>query len=375
MNQIATDPDLIAAPPAAAPAGAPSGVTVSGLYKSFGAHPVLRGLDLDVPAGSITAILGPSGSGKTTLLRLLAGFAQPDAGTITIGGRQVDGPGRHIGPRTRQVGYVPQEGCLFPHLDVRANVGFGLPRGQRRARVAELLDLTGLAEFARRYPHELSGGQQQRVALARALAPNPALVLLDEPFSSLDAFLRTSVRLDVARILGDAGTTTVIVTHDQDEALSMSDQVAILREGTMAQTGSPQAVYTRPVDTALATFIGEANLLPGTLRAGHAHTCFGPLPLAQTPPNIEDGTAIVALLRPEQLELVEFGDTEAPGTVAGAVVQCDYHGHDTVITVDTAQPGAPLSGPISFRCVGAAPLAPGARVALRATGAVTVWRA
>lgn len=347
--------------------GCPSGVSVAGIHKGFGAHPVLRGVDLDVPAGSITAILGPSGSGKTTLLRLLAGFTRPDAGTIDIGGRQVDGPGRHVPSERRQVGYVPQEGSLFPHLDVRANVGFGLPRAQRRQRVAELLDLTGLAEFAKRYPHELSGGQQQRVALARALAPRPSLVLLDEPFSSLDAFLRTSVRLDVARILGQAGTTTVLVTHDQDEALSMADQVAILREGLVAQVGAPAEIYERPVDAALARFVGEANLLPGTVRGEHAHTPFGPLPLAHRTPECADGAEVTVLLRPEQIELVA-GDA---ATVTGVVLQCDYHGHDTVVTIDTGT-HVP-SGPIGIRCVGAAALTPGAPVALRATGAVTVW--
>ena len=208
-------------------------VAVTGLHKAFGAHPVLTGVDLEVPAGSLTAILGPSGSGKTTLLRLLAGFERADAGTISIGDSLVDGPGVYVAPERRRIGYVPQEGSLFPHLTVEANVGFGLAARDRRAgRAASMLEMVGLAGLGRRYPHQLSGGQQQRVALARALAIQPAVVLLDEPFASLDAHLRASVRADVQDIFRRAGTTAVLVTHDQDEALSVADRVAALRDGT-----------------------------------------------------------------------------------------------------------------------------------------------
>ena len=224
-------------------------VTVTGLGKAFGAHPVLAGLDLEVQAGSLTAILGPSGSGKTTLLRLLAGFERADAGTIGIGGVLVDGPGVHLPPERRRIGYVPQEGSLFPHLTVAANVGFGLParrhgaRQRRAGQVEALLETVGLAGFGRRYPHQLSGGQQQRVALARALAIEPAVVLLDEPFASLDAHLRASVRADVQEIFRRAGTTAVLVTHDQDEALSVADRVAALRDGRIAQCAPPDDLY------------------------------------------------------------------------------------------------------------------------------------
>src|SRR6202451_953795 len=201
-------------------------LVVTGLHKAFGDHPVLTGLDLEVPAGSLTAILGPSGSGKTTLLRILAGFDQPDAGTVRIGPQVVDGPGAD----------GPQEGSLSPPLSVAANVGFGLPAGQRRGpRTGELLESVGLAGLGRRYPHQLSGGQQQRVALARALAIRPEVVLLDEPFAALDAHLRASVRADVQQICHLAGTTAVLVTHDQDEALSMADRVAVLRDGLIVQ--------------------------------------------------------------------------------------------------------------------------------------------
>ncbi len=221
-------------------------VTVTGLHKSFGPHPVLAGLDLEVPAGSLTAILGPSGSGKTTLLRVLAGFERPDAGLISIGGSPVDGPGVYVAPERRRIGYVPQEGSLFPHLTVAANVGFGLTaRGRRSGTVDAMLTTVGLAGFGRRYPHQLSGGQQQRVALARALAIEPAVVLLDEPFASLDARLRAGVRADVQQIFRRAGTTAVLVTHDQDEALSTADRVAVLRDGKIAQCAPPEALYRR----------------------------------------------------------------------------------------------------------------------------------
>ena len=217
-------------------------LTIRGLAKAFDATPVLTGVDLDVPAESLTAVLGPSGCGKTTLLRLVAGFLRPDAGTIAFGEEVVAGPGRFVTPQRRRVGYVPQEGALFPHLDVAGNIAFGLPGRARRSRdrLAELLDLVGLdARLAGQYPHELSGGQQQRVALARALAPRPSVVLLDEPFSSLDAGLRESTGRAVAEVLRSARATAVLVTHDQGEALSLADQVAVMRAGRFLQVASP----------------------------------------------------------------------------------------------------------------------------------------
>jgi iron(III) transport system ATP-binding protein len=231
--------------------------------------------------------------------------------------------------------------------------------------------MTELSELAGRYPHQLSGGQQQRVALARALAPDPAVVLLDEPFSSLDAALRLSVRLDVTRILRQAGTTTVIVTHDQDEALSLADQVAILRDGVVAQTGRPHDVYSRPADVDLAHFVGEANLLPGTVRADRVVTAFGALELSELSPltsKVADGTEVVALLRPEQIEMVQAGQ---PGAVRGVVTQRDYHGHDALVVV--AVEGDPNIGPVSIRCAGFAEAFPGDAVAMVAHGPVVAW--
>ncbi len=312
-------------------------VVITGLRKSFGPHAVLAGIGLHVPAGSLTAILGPSGSGKTTLLRVLAGFEEADAGSVMIGETVVDSDTAHVAPERRKIGYVPQEGSLFPHLTVAANVGFGLPRRQRRgSRTQALLDTVGLADFARRYPHELSGGQQQRVALARALAIHPAVVLLDEPFASLDAHLRASVRADVQQILRDTQTTAVLVTHDQDEALAIADRVAVLRNGQIAQYAPPAELYSRPADSDLARFIGDANLLDGVCRAGVVDTVLGPLPMETEQAGLSDGAAqlVTVLIRPEHIELLPAGVSLPNGAGStGEVVESEYYGHDAVLRV------------------------------------------
>ena len=255
---------------------------IAGVAKAFGPQPVLRGVELAVPAGSFTAILGSSGSGKTTLLRIVAGFERPDDGEVRLGEDVVDDASHRFVPsERRRIGYVPQEGALFPHLSVGRNVAFGLPRGpDRRGRVDELLELVGLSGYRRRYPHQLSGGQQQRVALARALAVGPEFVLLDEPFASLDVAMRSSVRADVLAVLRQAGATSILVTHDQDEALSMADQVAVLRDGVIAQLDTPTALYGRPGDVELAQFLGESNVLEGDVHDGTASTALGRLSVA-----------------------------------------------------------------------------------------------
>jgi len=305
-----------------------SSLTVTGLTKAFPPTPVLTGVDLHVPGGSFTALLGPSGCGKTTLLRLIAGFDDPDGGTIVLGDRVVAGAGRSLAARRRRIGFVPQEGGLFPHLTVAGNIGFGLPRRQRRdsARVRELLTLVGLdADLATRSPHQLSGGQQQRVALARALAPAPSLVLLDEPFSSLDAALREETRAAVSRALTASGATTVLVTHDQAEALSMADQVAVLRSGRLVQLTDPRTLYRRPGDLDVAAFVGEAVVLDAELRDGLAHSVLGAVPYEQASGEVlVEGPARV-LLRPEQLRL------SAPGPAApvARVDRVDFYGHDS----------------------------------------------
>jgi iron(III) transport system ATP-binding protein len=324
-----------------------SSLTVQDLTKSFTATtPVLTGVDLHVPSGSFTALLGPSGCGKTTLLRLIAGFDDPDSGTVALGDRVVSGAGRSVAARRRGIGFVPQEGGLFPHLSVAGNISFGLPRRQRRdgGRVRELLALVGLdADLADRAPHQLSGGQQQRVALARALAPEPSLVLLDEPFSSLDAALREETRLAVSQALGAIGATAVLVTHDQAEALSMADQVAVLRGGRLVQLTDPRTLYRRPGDLDVATFVGEAVVLDADLRGGLAHCILGALPYEQASADaVPDGHARV-LLRPEQLRL----SAPEPGAPVARVRSVDFYGHDSRVWLDL-----PDGGTVSARLDG-----------------------
>ena len=300
-------------------------IRIEGLSKAFGERSVLRGVDLDVSSGRLVAILGASGSGKTTLLRLLCGFERADDGRIALNRQLVCAPGLHVPPERRRIGYVAQEGALFPHLSVAQNILFGLPRVVRRsrrgARAEALLELVGLpASYANRPPHELSGGEQQRVALARALAPEPQLVLLDEPFSSLDAALRIGTRQAVAAALEAAGTTALLVTHDQSEALSMGHRVAVLRQGKLVQVACPEALYRRPVDADLAQFVGEAVLLRGAARAGHVSCALGSLTLA---PGMPEGEVEV-MLRPEQLRLERPRQT--PGELSARVEGVTFFG-------------------------------------------------
>ena len=293
--------------------------------KAFGAVEAVRGVTLELPTGEITTLLGPSGCGKTTTLRLVAGFEVPDAGEVRIAGRAVAGSGTWVPPEQRKVGMVFQQLALFPHLDVAGNVGYGLAgwkRDRRRDRVEELLDLVGLAGYGRRRPDQLSGGQAQRVAVARALAPHPEVVVLDEPFSSLDVTLRGELRSEVRRILRAEAATALLVTHDQDEALAMGDQVAVMLDGRLAQVGTPEAVYGGPSCAAVATFLGDANLFSGELRAGVLETVLGPVPLAGP-----DGPA-TGLVRPEDLDLDEVADGR------GRVVDVEYYGHDQLVSVD-----------------------------------------
>jgi iron(III) transport system ATP-binding protein len=343
------------------------GLRSSGVAKAFGPQRVLRGVELAIPAGSFTAILGSSGSGKTTLLRIVAGFERPDEGVVRLGEDVVDDAGHRFVPsERRRIGYVPQEGALFPHLSVGRNVAFGLPRGpDRRRRVDELLELVGLSGYHRRYPHQLSGGQQQRVALARALAVGPEFVLLDEPFASLDAAMRSSVRADVHAVLRQAGTTSILVTHDQDEALSMADQVAVLRNGVIAQLDTPTALYGRPGDVELAQFLGESNLLEGEVHGGMASTALGRLSVAAGTGSLEGGLARI-LVRPEQIRL----DESPNGGVAATVQSYEYYGHDAVVRVRPDAGGLPE---LVVRVSGGIPLEPGHRVELSVLEGVVAW--
>ncbi|GAB2774990.1 ABC transporter ATP-binding protein [Nocardioides salsibiostraticola] len=292
------------------PTGNPTGNSVSlrGLSRSFGSLKVLDEVDLDVAPGEIMAVLGPSGCGKTTMLRILAGFLDPDAGSVSVDGSVVATHEKQVPPQKRRIGYVPQEGALFPHLTVRGNILFGLPRKDRtEARLAEMLDLANLPPaVADASPHQLSGGQQQRVALARALAPRPGVVLLDEPFSSLDAALRTSTGQDVVRVLRAAGTTAVLVTHDQGEALSLSDRVAVMRGGKIAQVSHPADLYAAPADTDVASFVGGATVLPARITNGRVECGLGSLTVSPAyDVAANEGRDVTIVIRPEQIDLVD----------------------------------------------------------------------
>ena len=312
-----------------------TGLSITGVRKAFGTQTVLDGVDLDVPSGSIVAALGPSGGGKTTLLRIIAGFLDADAGSITLDGTALVTAGRGIPPQRRGIGYVPQEGALFPHLDVGANIAFGIRRGQSLD-VEEMLRLVDLdPALQRRYPHELSGGQQQRVALARALAPRPAMVLMDEPFSSLDAGLRVETGKAVVRALRATGATAILVTHDQDEALALADQVAVMREGRVAQLATPVELYRSPADVAVASFVGSVVVIPAVISGKVASTSLGKLGV---PGATAQGEAQV-LLRPEQLVL---GPAESG---ARATVQdVSFFGHDATVRLLLGDGGLSVEG-------------------------------
>jgi iron(III) transport system ATP-binding protein len=302
-------------------------LSTRGVTRAFGDVVAVDRVDLDVHRGDIVALLGPSGCGKTTMLRLLAGFERADAGTISIDGRAVDGGGTWVPPNRREVGMVFQDYALFPHLDVLGNVSFGLPRRSRRRRerdsaLERALDLVGLRGLEHRYPHELSGGQQQRVALARALAPEPAVILLDEPFSNLDAGLRAQVRTDLHRILTTAGATAVFVTHDQEEALSVADEVAVMADGRIVQLAHPEQLYHTPADRTVATFVGEADFIRGEAHDGVVASDLGPLALA-----VPLGGVVEVLVRPEDLHLAK--DAHGDATVVGR----EFYGHDQMLYV------------------------------------------
>jgi iron(III) transport system ATP-binding protein len=339
-------------------------VTVRNLTKAFGSSEVLRGIDLSVPEESVTAILGPSGCGKTTLLRLIAGFDAPDSGEILMGERLVSGDGRFVAPQHRRVGYVPQEGALFPHLDVADNITFGLRGRERRSghRVEELLTLVGLDPPVRqRFPHQLSGGQQQRVALARALAPRPSLILLDEPFSSLDAGLREGTGRAVIEALKTTRTTAVLVTHDQSEALSLADQVAVMRNGTLAQVGTPHEVYRAPADLGVAEFVGVAVVVDADVVDGSASSDLGPLHVMA---GFDAGRARL-LVRPEQIELVGSSQTG----VEARVVDVSYFGHDAAVHLQVLASGRLVTARVS----GTSVPVPHAVVQLSVTGPVAAY--
>ncbi len=334
-----------------------SAIQATLVEKAFGPTRAVVGATLRVDHGELVALLGPSGSGKTTLLRVIAGFEAPDAGTVEIGGRRVAGDGAWEEPDRRRIGMVFQDGALFPHLTVAGNVGFG---GPRPGRVEDCLDLVGLADRARAFPHELSGGERQRVALARALAPEPEVVLLDEPFASLDAGLRLALREEVAQILRSAGASALLVTHDQEEALSLADTVSVMRDGAVAQAGTPEEVYGRPASRWVAEFLGDADVLPGRASEGVVDCELGRFPAERSL-----GGPVEVVLRPESLAIgASSGRSDA---IEALVVGRSFYGHDQLVRLEL-----PSGLTLRSRSLGFPVWHPGDRVRVWVEGPVNV---
>jgi len=330
---------------------------IKNLSLSYGNQAVLTDLNLEAEHGQLTAVLGASGAGKSTLLRLIAGFEAPTSGEIYIDSKLVSSSSEVLAPEKRGVGIVPQDSALFSHLTVSQNIGFGLPKGSD-VRVKELLELVGLSEFANRKPASLSGGQAQRVSLARALAPRPKLILLDEPFSALDAELRARLREDVKAVLKAENASAILVTHDQEEALSLADKVAVMREGRVIQAGSPTEIYNEPVDLGIATFLGDSILVDGKVEGGKVVTDLGKLSALNS---ITDGQTGVVAIRSENFYLQPnpSGDSEVIGRV--------FFGHDAVVEVQTPK--------LKIRARSNGPFAPevGMRVTVWVRGAVNFY--
>ena len=285
-----------------------TGLVMSDITHHFGHTRVVDDISLTIAPGELLCLLGPSGCGKTTTLRIAAGLEVPSAGTVVLNGVEVSGPHAQLPPERRHVGFLFQDYALFPHLKVRGNVEFGLagkPPAERRARAVEMLDQVGMADYADAWPHQLSGGQQQRVALARALAPNPGLMLLDEPFSGLDKRLRDQVRDETLHVLKRNRVSTLMVTHDPEEAMFMADRVAVMRQGRIVQMDQPQNLYNQPADPFVASFFGEVNVFDAAVEDGVARTPLGSF----AAPLIGNGKAQV-LIRPEGISLDPAGSAE-----------------------------------------------------------------
>ena len=347
----------------------PAVLEATGLKKRFRAVTAVDGVDLCVRAGGTTAVVGASGCGKTTLLRLIAGFETLDDGSLSVSGKVVADGRTFVPPHRREVGYVAQDGALFPHLTVGQNIAYGLRRGMRsaegRRRVEHLLQTVSLdPAYLSRRPDQLSGGQQQRVALARALARSPALMLLDEPFSALDTGLRVATRRAVASVLADAEVTTLLVTHDQEEALSIADQIAVMRDGRFTQVGTPREVYAAPADPFTARFLGDSVFLPAEVDGSTATCALGRIPVR---PTTAMGGASV-MLRPEQLVVKELSDSERNSGV-GTVLAVEFLGSGVLLTIDLGGDVAP----IVVRQTSASPPGVHAKVEINVVGAAVAY--
>jgi iron(III) transport system ATP-binding protein len=342
-----------------------SAIRAIGVHKAFGPVQAVSGVNLEVTEGEICALLGPSGCGKTTMLRLVAGFEAPDQGCITLDGDVIAGGRTFTPPEKRRVGMVFQDYALFPHKTVAGNVAYALGRGRSAAdpRVGEVLELVGLGDLGDRHPHELSGGQQQRVALARALAGTPRVVLLDEPFSGLDAGLRARVRQEVRAILLAAGVTALFVTHDQEEALSLADRVAVMCDGRIAQIGTPEEVYGRPASRWVAEFLGEADVLPGTVSDGWVEC-----ELARVPAEGVGAGDAEVLVRPEAVSLSYGPGAGGRTALEGIVVEREFFGHDQLVHVEL-----PSGRRLRSRSLSYPVWHPGDRVRVQLDGPVNVF--
>jgi iron(III) transport system ATP-binding protein len=342
-----------------------TGLELRGVSHSYGAVRAVDDVTLAVVPGEVVGLLGPSGCGKTTLLRVAAGLEALQQGEVVIGGRLVARPGASLPPEERGVGLVFQDYALFPHLTVADNVGFGLGRLSRRERQVRALDVlsrVGLAELAGAYPHMLSGGQQQRVALARAVAPDPAVMLLDEPFAGLDRRLREQVRGDVLRLLKETGAAILLVTHDPEEAMALSDRLALMRGGKIEQVGAPSTLYHRPAMAFVARFLGETTAFEGVVRAGMVGTPLGPVPAAGLP----DGQAVEVHLRPEHIQVLSLAEAP-PDAVHGTLHDVRLLGAVTALSVEVpARSGTRSSMTVTIQALrmGTVELSRGSEVAV-----------
>jgi putative spermidine/putrescine transport system ATP-binding protein len=336
-------------------------LTYSAVRKTFGTNVALEALDLALEPGELISLLGPSGCGKTTALRVAAGFEKADRGSVTVAGTDIT----HLPAHRRNMGMVFQSYSLFPNLTIHGNVEYGLrtrriDKPARHARVGEVLELVQLTALAKRYPHQLSGGQQQRVALARALAIKPQVLLLDEPLSALDAKVRTTLRDEIRRIQSELHITTLFVTHDQEEALSISDRIGVMSEGRLEQLGTPREIYRHPSNAFVARFVGSMNELPATVAGARAVRVGGLVVKTEVPPQHPTGANLTLLVRPEDMHVVE-----PKSGLAGTVATCTFQGASTVLRV-RLDAGDQL---VAVHVAGTADLAPGERVEVGIDGA------